>query len=365
MAQRFWVLRCCRCRRFQGQQARRSGRWSCSVCGQRQAVQKVYGQGSGLECRRHVQKLNLLQGEAEEALGWTSWCVEDSVNDSKNRAAQHEDSSVQQEGRTEGSRWSKYLDQESEDQEDEEAAALERQQFCSQRKNTVGEQRKHPKHFLSSDVPEHAEESGVSQLVYQVKKVKTTEYKKCFVAVADGHDGDAGSGGSVVPAVCETLVPEENTQLPSACTKPSKWGKFLSLSDSSSENTAAVTMARQEGSRDVGLNSPAAGRAWRCSGQAGRALSQGTGFKFKKSVVSAEDLASTLPSSRCSVEDVLRDSHNQVLRVGSAAETTAGRCCLDTMGRANTLVNAYPGPKASNISCEQLFCTGEEFDDDL
>lgn len=35
--------------------------------------------------------------------------------------------------------------------------------------------RKHPKHFLSSDVAEHAEESGVSQLVYQAKKVKTTE----------------------------------------------------------------------------------------------------------------------------------------------------------------------------------------------
>uniref|UniRef100_A0A8U8B4J2 MRN complex interacting protein n=1 Tax=Geospiza parvula TaxID=87175 RepID=A0A8U8B4J2_GEOPR len=342
MAQRFWVLRCCCCRRFQGQQ--------------------VYGQGSGLECRRHVQKLNLLQGEAEEALGWTSWCVEDSVNDSKNRAAQHEDSSVQQEGRTEGSRWSKYLDQESEDQEDEEEAALERQQFCSQRKNTVGEQRKHLKRFLSSDVPEHAEESGVSQLVYQAKKVKTTECKKYFVAVPDG---DAGSGGSVVPAVSETVVPEENTQPPAACTKPSKWGKFLSSSDSSSENAAAVTMALQEGSGGVGLDNTAAGGTWRCSEQAGRTLPQGTGFKFKKCVASTEDLASTLPSSMCSVEDVLRESHNQVLRVGSAAETTGGRCCLDTTGRPNTLVNSYPRPKLSNISCEQLFCTGEEFDDDI
>ncbi|CAN8189938.1 unnamed protein product [Coccothraustes coccothraustes] len=361
MAQQFWVLRCCCCRRFQGQQAKRSGRWSCSVCGQRQAVQKVYGQGSGLECRRHVQKLNLLQGEAEEALGWTSRCVEDSVNDSKNRAAQHEDSSVQQEGRTEGSRWSKYLDQESEDQEDEEEAALERQQFCSQRKNIVGEQRKHPKRFLSSDVPEHAEESGASQLVYQAKKVKTTEYKKYFVAVPDG---DAGSGGSAVPAVCETVVPEENTQ-PPTCTKPSKWGKYLSLSDSSSENAAAGTMALQKGSGGVGLDSTAAGGAWRCSGQAGRTLPQGTDFKFKKYVASTEDLASRLPSSRCSVEDVLREPHNQVLRVGSAAETTAGRCCLETMGRPNTLVNSYPGPKLSHGSCEQLFCTGEEFDDDL
>lgn len=35
--------------------------------------------------------------------------------------------------------------------------------------------RKHQKRFLSSDVPEHAEEIGVSQLVYQAQKVKTTE----------------------------------------------------------------------------------------------------------------------------------------------------------------------------------------------
>ncbi|XP_048175384.1 MRN complex-interacting protein isoform X1 [Corvus hawaiiensis] len=366
MAQRFWVLRCCRCRRFQGQQAKRSGRWSCSVCGQRQAVQKVYGQGSGLECRRHVQKLNLLQGEAEEALGWTSWCAEESVNDSKNRAAQCEDSSVQQEGRTEGSRWSKYLDQKSEDQEDdEEEAALERQQFCSQRKNTVGEQRKHQKRFLSSDVPELAEESGVSQLVYQAKKVKTTEHKKCFVTVPDGHDGDAGSGGSVVPAVCESVVPEENTQPSTPCTKPSKWRKFLSSSDNSSENAGAVAMALQEGSGGVGLDSTVAGGAWRCLGQAGQTLPQGRGFEFKKCVASTEDLASRPPSSSCAVEDVLREPQSQVLRAGSGAETTAGRCCLGSTGRANTLTNSNLVPKLSSISCEQLFCTGEEFDDDL
>ncbi|NXB34870.1 MRNIP protein, partial [Eulacestoma nigropectus] len=321
---------------------------------------QVYGQGSGLECRRHVQKLNLLQGEAEEALGWTSWCAEDSVNDSKNRAAQREDSSVQQEGRTEGSRWSKYLDQESEHQEDQEEAALERQQFCSQGKNSVGEQRKHQKRFLSSDVPEHAEESGVSQLVYQAKK-----RKKCFVAVSDGDDGDAGSGGSVVPAVCESVVPEENTQPSTACTRPSKWGKFLSSADNCSENAAAVIMALQEGSGGVRLDSTAAGGAWGCLGQAGRTLPQGTGFEFKKYVASTEDLALRLPSSSCSVEDVLREPHSQVLRVGSAAETTAGKCCLDITGRTNSLVNSNPGPKLSNISCEQLFCTGEEFDYDL
>lgn len=179
----------------------------------------------------------------------------------------------------------------------------------------------------------------------------------------DGHNGDAGSGGDVIPVVCESVVPEKNPQPPTACTKPSKWGKFLSSSDSSSENTATVTTALQEGSRGVGLDSTTAGGGWRCSGQAGRSLPQGSGFEFKKYVAGTQDLASRVPSSSCSVEDVVREPHSQVLRAGYGAETTAGSCCLDTSGRANTFVNS--GPKLSNNSCEQLFCTGEEFDDDL
>ncbi|NWV03059.1 MRNIP protein, partial [Ptilonorhynchus violaceus] len=299
---------------------------------------QVYGQGSGVDCRRHVQKLNLLQGEAEEALGWTSWYSEE---------------------RAESSRWSKYLDQESEDQEDEEEAALERQQFCSQRKNTVGEQRAHQKRCFSSDVPEHAERNGVCQLVYQAKK-----HKKCFVAVSDGGDKDSSSGGSVVPAISESVAPEENTQPPTACTKPSKWGKFLSSSDNSSENAAAVTMALQEGSGGVGLDSTAAGGGRSCSGQAGRPLPQGRGFEFKQCVASREGPASRLPHTSCSVEDAFKEPQNQLLRAGSGSETTTGRCCLDTRS-ANTLVNSNPGPKLSSIFCEQLFCTGEDFDDNL
>ncbi|KAM6055863.1 MRN complex-interacting protein isoform 2-T2 [Theristicus caerulescens] len=372
MAPRFWALRCCSCRLFQ---AKRSGKWSCSVCGQRQAVQKVYGQGSGLDCRHHVQKLNLLQGEAEEAIGWTSWCIEESVNDSKNVAARCEDSSVQQEGRAEVSRWSKYLDKDSEDEEGgEEEAGTERQQFCSRRKNTVEEQRKHQKSFLSSDVQEYAEENGVFQLAYQAKKVKTSERKKCVVAVPDQDDRDAVSGDSMVPAVCESVVPEENTQTPTACTKPSKWEKFLSCSDSYNENAARVTLSSQEGGGRLGLHSTAAadaGMAGRCSEQAGRTLPQGTGFEFKKHITSTERLASKLPgtmapSTSCSAEeDVLfKEPQSQLIRAGSGVlETTAGRCCLGSTGRANTLVNT--GPKPSSVSCEHLFCTSEEFDDDL
>uniref|UniRef100_A0A669Q110 MRN complex-interacting protein N-terminal domain-containing protein n=1 Tax=Phasianus colchicus TaxID=9054 RepID=A0A669Q110_PHACC len=62
MAAPCWVLRCCSCRRFQAQQV------GCGPMGR----ERVYGQGSGRDCRLHVQKLNLLQGEAEEAAARTA-----------------------------------------------------------------------------------------------------------------------------------------------------------------------------------------------------------------------------------------------------------------------------------------------------
>lgn len=300
-----------------------------------------------------------------------SRCVEDSVNDSKNTAAQHEDTLVQQEGRAEVSRWSKYLDKDNEDQEDgEEEAGTERQQFCSRRKNTAKEQRKHQKSFLSSDAQEYAEEDEVSQIAYRAKK-----HKKCLVAVPDQDDGDAVCGHSMVPAVCESIVPEENTPTPTACTKPSKWQKFLSHSGNCSENAARITLSPQEGGGRLGLHSTTAadaGMASRCSEQAQRTLPPGTAFEFKKCVASTEQLSSKLPgtmvpSTGCSAgEGVLfREPQSQMMRAGSGViDTTAGRCCSDST-RANTFVNCNTGPKPSIISCERLFCTGDEFDDDL
>ncbi|NWS67320.1 MRNIP protein, partial [Crotophaga sulcirostris] len=333
---------------------------------------QVYGQGSGLDCRRHVQKLNLLQGEAEEAAGWRYGTY---ITKQKMRTlhfAIFSHSPMLQEGRAEVSRWSKYLDKESEDQEDgEEMASTERQQFFPRRKNTVEEQRKEQKSFLSSDVQEYAEEHGVSQLVYQAKK-----RKKCLAAVPDQDDGDAFSGDSMVPAVCESAVPRESPQTPTACTKPSKWEKFLTCSDSHSKNAAMVTLSPQEGSGKLGLPSTTAagaGAVGRCSEQAERTLPTGTDFEFKKRVASTKQLAlklpgTTVPSTSCSTGEgvVFKEPESRLLRAGpGSSETAADRCWLDGPRRANTLIDCSTRPKPSSIFHEHLFCTGDEFDDDL
>nr|KAF6309764.1 MRN complex interacting protein [Pipistrellus kuhlii] len=60
------VLRCCRCRLFQAHQMKKSLKWTCKACGEKQSFLRAYGEGSGADCRRHVQKLNLLQGQLSE-----------------------------------------------------------------------------------------------------------------------------------------------------------------------------------------------------------------------------------------------------------------------------------------------------------
>ncbi|XP_010622072.1 MRN complex-interacting protein [Fukomys damarensis] len=47
---------------------KKSLRWTCKACGEKQSFLRAYGEGSGAHCRSHVQKLNLLQGQASELL---------------------------------------------------------------------------------------------------------------------------------------------------------------------------------------------------------------------------------------------------------------------------------------------------------
>ncbi|XP_048816712.1 MRN complex-interacting protein [Lagopus muta] len=359
MAAPCWVLRCCSCRRFQAQQAKRSRKWSCCVCGQRQALQKVYGQGSGRDCRLHVQKLNLLQGEAEEAAARTARHREECENDNRNAAVLHENNSVQQGGRTEVSRWSKYLDKGSEDQEEEEEeGSTERQQFCSQRKNAVEERRKKQESFLYGDVQENSEEDGAFQFTYQAKK-----HKKCSTAVPDGDDGDAVSADSgVVPTVFESTVPQQNNQPPAACTKPSKWEKYLSCSNNRSENAVMATLSPQDGSGRLGPHSTAAvSEATTHLEQVQSALPLGTDFESKKCVANTEQLALKLPgsmqaSTSCSGENdaLAKEAPSQVLWA-AAGDCSAGSRPAPSLVR----------PTPHTTSCEHLFCTGDDFNDDF
>ncbi|XP_073424112.1 MRN complex-interacting protein [Dendrobates tinctorius] len=106
--QEFQVLRCYSCHVFQVQQVKKSKKWSCKLCGEKQTVLRVYGQGSGADCRHHVQKLNLLQGQA--ATGADGGICPSSVSDEDPGGESHPSPTASQEAAL-MSRWNKYLEE--------------------------------------------------------------------------------------------------------------------------------------------------------------------------------------------------------------------------------------------------------------
>ncbi|XP_068134202.1 MRN complex-interacting protein isoform X2 [Hyperolius riggenbachi] len=150
MVQDFQVLRCFSCQTFQVHQVKKSKKWACKLCGEKQSLLKVYGQGCAGDCRHHVQKLNLLRGEVEEAAHSTaelSWQDEVSEKDSSDclGSAGH---SQPQTGAS-MSRWNKYLQEEesenlgvNQEEEGDGMIYTNREQFYNQRKTTSAAARK-------------------------------------------------------------------------------------------------------------------------------------------------------------------------------------------------------------------------------
>uniref|UniRef100_A0A2A4K4J4 MRN complex-interacting protein N-terminal domain-containing protein n=1 Tax=Heliothis virescens TaxID=7102 RepID=A0A2A4K4J4_HELVI len=65
MPQIFQVLRCYKCSVFQVHQTKKSNKWECKLCGEKQSIKRHYGLGTAKDCRLHVQKLNGMRGEID------------------------------------------------------------------------------------------------------------------------------------------------------------------------------------------------------------------------------------------------------------------------------------------------------------
>uniref|UniRef100_A0A8C1MLI7 MRN complex interacting protein n=1 Tax=Cyprinus carpio TaxID=7962 RepID=A0A8C1MLI7_CYPCA len=140
MAQEFHVLRCFSCQTFQVQQVKKSKKWTCKVCGEKQSLMKEFGRGAAADCRRQVQKLNALRGQmlevnSEQLLSQRD-PDENYENEDFHESLDHNPKSEQEVAHV--SRWSKYTDQTAEgpngheDEEEDENVYTERHRFRSQ-----------------------------------------------------------------------------------------------------------------------------------------------------------------------------------------------------------------------------------------
>ncbi|KAJ8337832.1 hypothetical protein SKAU_G00367980 [Synaphobranchus kaupii] len=244
MVQEFHVLGCFSCQMFQVHQVKKSKKWNCKMCGEKQSLVKVYGRGSGADCRRHVQKLNSLRGELHETEhAWFS------------REPEGEQEELQEEG-DEGltcgneqgvagavSRWGKYLSSTgeeagAEEAEEEENIYTDRNAYRSSRPAHARHAGKRKRSWAFSPPPgesAHPDRGGAGQSADEGPWSGARQRTQCE-GKRDSHPGSWAASKithdtsvtSRPPPAAEAPPPPGASRVEPEVTS-SKWSRFLSV----------------------------------------------------------------------------------------------------------------------------------------
>lgn len=239
MAQQFQALRCCFCTTFQVQQVKKSKKWSCKLCTEKQSVLKVYGQGSGADCRKHVQRLNMLQGLKMQEMEATTWPTEEGADSSQD--CQPQTVSAESGQSHAASRWNVYLDQKlvEETKEeggggDDEIVYTDRQRFQADMKNAGRgrSKRKRGSHFDSEKLRPYGDGTDIN-----AKETTGMKKKHMNSSMIEGSKWSSDTGEErdnlhrSNSAIQLADKGQSNEDLLTKRTEASKWDKFLPLSN--------------------------------------------------------------------------------------------------------------------------------------
>ncbi|CAG4924091.1 unnamed protein product [Colias eurytheme] len=125
MPQIFQVLRCYKCFIFQIHQTKKSNKWECKMCGEKQSIKRHYGIGTGKECRMHVQKLNKMQAEKTNM---PKIEIDEEEEDEEEEVENKLKMSNTLNNKINNSKWSNYISESKEKQETNEPMYLNDQE---------------------------------------------------------------------------------------------------------------------------------------------------------------------------------------------------------------------------------------------
>ena len=93
-------------------QVNKSKKWACKVCGEKQSVKRVYAQGSGQDCRKHVQKLNMRSGDLQmtKSLTLLNGSNENSVAENSSCSSEDRRHVAKPSLDLKESKWNKFMD---------------------------------------------------------------------------------------------------------------------------------------------------------------------------------------------------------------------------------------------------------------
>ncbi|KAK7865813.1 hypothetical protein R5R35_001274 [Gryllus longicercus] len=117
MSQEVQVLQCYSCQSYQTQIVKKTNKWVCKLCNEKQVVKKVLGQGNGKDCRKHCQRLNALREAKQKKENNLSLSLYGHENTSECSEERSDKNMSSQPG---NSKWNKYLSQTYTSEVDEE-----------------------------------------------------------------------------------------------------------------------------------------------------------------------------------------------------------------------------------------------------
>jgi len=114
------VLLCVQCTTFQVHIVKKSKKWECKVCGTKQTEVRVYGKGTGPECRILVQKLNKAKGRLEEESQKENSPIGENINEEfESESIPEEEEETKEDNnssQTKENKWDVYAAEEEEDE---------------------------------------------------------------------------------------------------------------------------------------------------------------------------------------------------------------------------------------------------------
>ncbi|XP_066572787.1 MRN complex-interacting protein isoform X2 [Amia ocellicauda] len=263
MVQEFQVLRCFSCKTFQVQQVKKSKKWNCKMCGEKQTLMKLFGQGSGAHCRRHVQKLNSLRGHIMQAAEESAWVQESVTEDAHSQdTILHSVDQQNKEAGKEASRWSKYLQKSPEElteetELDNEDVYTDRDcLYASRAASKVNSRKRKRGRVTSASPPDESADPVGYEFEGNWKKAKEVENGETLLTNRNSRT----LGSSLIP----TAAPNTSQAFPAAKAsshsrfgaqnpglKASKWDKFLSVSSKEEEEPEGTGFQQQNGKQNI------------------------------------------------------------------------------------------------------------------
>ncbi|XP_065124125.1 MRN complex-interacting protein [Paramisgurnus dabryanus] len=382
MVQEFHVLRCFSCQIFQVQQVKKSKKWQCKVCGEKQSVLKEYGRGAAADCRRHVQKLNSLRGELlevnrENVLSqWEQDKDDQNASVNEDLDAHHESEEVPT-----VSRWSKYIDRTSEDpkqeedEKEEENIYMERETF----RNRGPRKRKLVSKLKSVDAPsgnfEH-KESWTGCLDDKTRPYQPSQHdRKLSSSRSSGHFSKYSNHDKAKDVSPSTHLPSSPPAVSGYHTGSTGY-KYTAANSNKYQQNSSHTQPGADVPKHLPLPSKVISEP--SSNQSFESKLGSKASKWNKflAVVPTQEEDDGVDDHLSTVMPESTDIHYQELRCPLVGDTETGRqmsvggACVDGNfhGSAFSSEQAVCQPPLTKNSCpglslNSMFFTDEDFDD--